>query len=308
MNAPASRIAPPFPTNPAVGERHGSWVWNGVTWVCAPTTGIQVLTTVFTASGPYMPSPGLVSVTVECIGGGGAGGGVGDPANNIAGGGSGGGSGGYSSKTLPAALVLGGVQVTIGAGGAFGGNAGQADNGQATTFGALCVANGGSGGFAMFPGVTAPEPGAGAAPGVGDVALPGAAGTAGYWELFDAAQTNFSSATPLGGQIRGGNANLMTGAGNGANGPPAAPNTGAGGAGATANQLATPTSFSGGGGGSGLVIVTEYCWATGDSGEDCMNPPVNVNARVAVTHVPWPGPGPCPPGWGQGPYDYEGDG
>lgn len=288
--------APPFPLNPTVGQRFGQWVWNGGRWVCSPATGVQVIIQTFTASGPYMPSPGLVTAVVECWGAGGAGGGVGEPSSNEALGGSGGGSGGYSKKALAAALVAGGVQVTIGVGGAYGPNSGKAPDGTATSFGALCVANGGIGGWAMFPSVSDPEPGGGAPPGVGDVASPGATGAPGYWLVFTAPQTNYSSATQLGGQINGGNAGLMLGANNGFAGPSGAPNSGAGGAGATANQLSAPTSFAGGGGGSGLCVVTEYCWM--DVVPDDCTDTVNMNARVTVD-----GRG----GWSGAPYvDHRG--
>ena len=77
-----------------------------------------VVVRVFTASGPYMPTPGLQGCVVECVGGGG-GGGVGQAtgAGTIVGGG-GGGSGCYSRGSFSAIMVMGGVMVTIGAGGA----------------------------------------------------------------------------------------------------------------------------------------------------------------------------------------------
>jgi hypothetical protein len=283
--------APPFPPNPSFGQYFGNWVWSGSRWVCTNTNGVRIVVQKFFASAPYTPSPGLITAMVEAWGGGGAGGGVGAPASNECLGGSGGGSGGYSRIALASGLVLGGVNVTIGAGGAFGGDNGQALPGQATSFGALCVANGSIGGWAMFPSVSNPEPGGGAPPGIGDLALPGATGTPGYWLVFATANTNFSAATPLGGQIAGGNSGLMIGAGSGSDGLFGAANTGAGGAGATINQMATPTSFAGGGGGSGLCIVTEYCWA--DAVDDgCGCGPTGM-ARVAA-----------PTGW-QGGFDND---
>lgn len=296
MNA----IAPPFPTNPAVGEWFGNWVWNGVRWVCGPSAGVRVNTVVFTASGPYMPSSGLVSVIVECVGGGGGGGAVGTPnATDLAGGG-GGGSGGYSRKTLPAALVMGGVSVTVGAGG-IGNNTPpdlSSQSGGTTSFGALCVANGGAGGESNSSSFSYGEAGQGGAAGVGDVANPGNPGFPGTVILSDT-PTNQVSAGGAGGSIMGG-AGISFHAGIGLNhvgNPGTGP--GAGGAGAAANQVITP-GLVGGNGYGGICIVTEYCWA--DVNDECMNPPLEVNARVAVTHVPWPGPGPCPPGWGQGGY------
>src|SRR5580704_13026830 len=140
-------VVPPFPVNPQFGQFWNSWVWNGSRWVCTSGSGMRVVTQVFHASAPYSPSPGLVTAVVECVGGGGGGGPCAESTVTIGGGG-GAGSGGYSRVTLAAALVLGGVNVTIGAGG-FGGNPlpdGIANAGQPTTFGAMCVANGGGGG------------------------------------------------------------------------------------------------------------------------------------------------------------------
>jgi hypothetical protein len=283
--------APPFPPNPSFGQYFGNWVWSGSRWVCTNTNGVRIVTQVFRASAPYTPSPGLITAVVETFGGGGAGGGVGQPQSNECLGGSGGGSGGYSRITLASGLVLGGVNVTIGAGGAYGGNAGQALSGAATSFGALCVANGGDGGWAMFPGVTSPQPGQGASAGIGDVAYPGACGQPGYWLLFDTPNVNFSAACPLGGQIFGGNVGVMIGVDTSAQGPTALPNTGAGGSGAASNQMTTATSQAGGGGGSGICIVTEYCWA--DAVDDgCGCGPTGM-ARVAG-----------PQGW-QGGFDND---
>jgi hypothetical protein len=65
----------------------------------------------------------------------------------------------------------------------------------------------------------------------------------------------------------------------------------------------------GGLGGDGFCVVTEYCWADG-SEQDCCNPnSLDVNARVAVTQVPWcppgpPGCGPAPAGFSGGPRGY----
>ena len=113
-----------------------------------PTAGTRIVLTAFRASGPYQPSPGLVTAVVECWGGGGGGGSVTWLAATIGEGGGGGGSGGYSKKTLAAALVLGGVAVTV------AGQAAPGANGTVTSFGAFCVANGGSG-RAGSPGIRA---------------------------------------------------------------------------------------------------------------------------------------------------------
>ena len=263
---------PPFPLNPVVGQRWLGWVWNGAQWVQTPASGMQVLTTVFNASGPYMPSPGLVSLTVECIGGGGGGGAVEAslPVLWIVGG-AGGGSGGYSRKTLPASLVLGGVVVTVGQGGAS--NA----NGTVTSFGALCVANGGFGANVDQPEFAGVAAGAGGVPGIGDFACAGATGDNGFIVVLAAAQSN-NGACAKGGQVFGGNLTGEVGPHAATNGPDGYANSGAGGGGAAVNQLVA-AQFNGGTGGSGVCIVTEYCWADVAAGEDCGCAP--GGARIA---------------------------
>jgi hypothetical protein len=256
--------APTFPPNPTVGQQWQGFAFNGVSWVCAPATGVQVLTKVFNASGPYMPSPGLVSVVVECIGGGGGGGAViaNLPVLFVVGG-AGGGSGSYSRKTLPASLVAGGVSVTIGQGGLSNANGGV------TSFGALCVANGGFGANINNPGFGGVSGGGGGVPGVGDFACAGASGDNGYIVSLDEASSN-TAPSSKGGQVFGGNVTGEGGPHTLSNGPESYANSGAGGGGALVNQLVSATSPLGGTGGSGICIVTEYCWADVVPNEDCL--------------------------------------
>ena len=265
----------PFPTNPSVGEFFGNWVWNGARWVCSPAAGVRVVIQAFTVSGPYMPSQGLVTAVVETWGGGG-------------------GSGGYSRIALAAALVAGGVNVTIGQGGAGSGALANTGGGPgtATSFGALCVANGGQGGSDNNGTTGFGQGGTEAPPGVGDVARPGAAGFCGL--TFVLTQTlSQTGQGGMGGTLAGGTQALNVGVGEILQGLNAYPNTGAGASGACANQYATTGGAIGGGaGGSGLCVVTEYCWA--DVADDDCCPPTRFDARVAVTREP----GPCPPGGG----------
>jgi hypothetical protein len=271
----------PFPSNPAVGQTWLNWTWNGCNWVVnTAAPALRVVRQVFGASAPYMPSAGLVSCEVECIGGGGAGGGAANPQNVLTyvlcGGG--GGSGGLSRIVLQQAQVLGGVVVTIGAGGAgvAGANGG---NGQDTSFGALCVAKGGSGG-AVCNGTTGAGQGGGFAPqGVGEVTFTGAAGFSGIF--LDLASGSWYTATSaLGGWIYGGTSSIDSPSGAGFNGPAGFGNSGAGGSGAIVNQAPNSIgTFAGGNGGSGLCVVTEYCWADASAQpSDCCPP----GARVAI--------------------------
>lgn len=257
---------PPFPSNPAIGERFGTWVWNGSQWVMAPLTPITVNVQVFKASGTYTPSPGLAYATVECLGGGGGGAGVYLPTAAYAGCGGGGGAGGYSKVTLAGALVASGVAVTIGQGGAMSEIAGQAPGGTATSFGSFCVANGGNGGISATT-TTWGAGGGGGAAGVGDIAMPGNSGESGYL-LTNITAGNIGieggagASSFYGGGVRGGGNFGTTDPG-----ISAGANTGAGGSGAFQNWVAVSTATPGGAGGSGLCVVTEFCYlATAGSG------------------------------------------
>jgi hypothetical protein len=287
--------APPFPLNPTIGARFGNWMWNGSMWVCTPASGVRVNTVVFRAPGPYMPSAGLVTAVVEAVGGGGGGAGIFLPTADYAGSGGGGGSGGYSKSTLAAALVLGGVNVVIGQGGAVSEIVGAAPAGTATSFGAMVVANGGGGGISATT-TSWGGGGVGASPGVGDLTFPGSTGQSGYLLTPPIAigeigiEAGSGAPSFFGGGVRGGGNQGTT-----QPGPSAFANSGAGGAGAWQNWVSVATATAGGAGGSGICIVTEYCWAdSGDSGCDSFN----VNARVAVE-----GQGGWSPHAGQGGWD-----
>jgi hypothetical protein len=278
MNA----LAPPpsgFPPNPGAGQSYGNWVFDGCRWVCTASVGVRVVTQIFRASAPYTPSPGLVTAVAETYGGGGGGGAAGPAGgtfNVLAGGG--GASGGYSRSTLAAALVLGGVNVTIGQGGAFGVAAAAGQSGGATSFGAMVVANGGGGGQSNNGSTTFGNGGIPAAPGVGDWAMPGAGGFAGALASIDVAEAQAAQGG-MGGSILGGAASGFMLGGVGIPGTAGAPNTGAGGSGGVESDATPGSAQVGGAGGSGICIVTEYCWSDAtDSGSACCPP---GGARVA---------------------------
>jgi hypothetical protein len=274
----------PFPTNPAIGTRFQNWVWNGSRWVCSPG-GMVVITQVFRANATYTPSVGLVTAVATTIGGGAAGGAAGPGSILQVLGGGGGGSGGHSRVTLPAALVLGGVAVTIGLGGVPTDQNVDGGAGGVTSFGAFCVANGGLGGGwnGSFQATNHwGEGGAGALPGIGDLNFPGSAGDPGPYFNFTTAQQN-DYAGGKGGQILGGSQTTAFGPGQIPGGVPGSPNTGAGGSGALLNQLATGAISEGGGGGSGLCWVDEYCWVAPGSEGTC------PDGSTGQARVAWPG-------------------
>src|SRR5215475_7527214 len=203
----------------------------------------------FTASGSYTPTAGTKYAIVECVGGGGGGGAASTGTASVWGAGGGGGSGGYSRSLLNAATIGASQSVTIGNGGA------STANGAATSFGTLCVANGGLAGGSFDGSTVFGVAGLGAVAGTGDVTLHGNAG-------FNGTVTAISASVSIGyggagGAIWGGVTNSPTvGSGNGSVGNAANANSGAGGNGAVVNGVAT--FFAGGAGGSGYCAITEF--------------------------------------------------
>jgi len=211
---------------------------------------IRVVRQIFTSSGTYTPTVGMVECDLECVGGGGGGG----PCGSVGGqqhGGGGGGSGGYSKKRASAADIGASKTVTIGAGGAGGtGPSTEGSNGGATSVGSLCVANGGGCGLSNpSGGANYGNSGAGASAGTGDITIPGHAGARG------------PSATSLatGASSGDGGSSLMGAGGRGVGGTgtgSAGGNYGGGGAGGMVYNATA--SSDGGAGAPGIVIVTEY--------------------------------------------------
>jgi hypothetical protein len=246
-----------------------------------PVTAMNVITRPFSNSGPYMPTAGIVSATIECWGpGGGGGGAIATTAVFPALGGGGGGSGGYSRTTVLASMVMGGVMVTIGVGGVGGiAAAGAGGDGTPTSFGAMCVANGGQGGTTAGPvggNQTSGYGGAGAPAGVGDIAFAGTAGqTGGYALPSEEVEVvgGLGGAAPLGGGVAKEAATLAGTNVVAPGGPGMSPGAGGGGA-SSANPAATP---SGGAGANGFCMVTEYVLA-GSAANDCCQGQARVPA------------------------------
>lgn len=228
-------------------------VSDGTNYQIAPGFGIKVVTQVFTASGTYTPTSGMVYCVIEAVGGGGgAGGSTGEAGNIFVGGG--GGSGSYSRLTATAATIGASQVVTIGAGGA--GGASGSNNGSAggdTSLGSLCIGKGGGAG--LYGSVS--QIGRGGAAGVagtGDVVPAGNPGHAGFYN-------DVSTAIVISGggggdsAFGGGGREIATGAGatNGENGGA----YGGGGSGGGTND--TTSGASGGNGAAGVIVVTEFC-------------------------------------------------
>ena len=204
---------------------------------------------IFTTSSTFLPSPDMECCIVECVGGGGGGGG-GTGGVNVVGNGAGGGSGGYSRKFLTAAEVGGSQAIAVGAGGTVvtGGPGGA---GGASSFGTLCIANGGFGG-----GTIAQAGGAGAAPGTGDLAAAGSPGEAGYVNMTGAVDLNFSFSGAGGSGPWGGGAPAAQSGANSHTAGNVASNYGGGGGGCSTYNFGA--SISGSPGSAGVVVVTEF--------------------------------------------------
>lgn len=216
----------------------------------AVTAVKSVKTQVFTGTGTYTPSTGMLYCIAEVVGGGGGGGGASGTASQSAGGG-GGGGGGYARKTISAATIGASQAVTVGAtvtGGASGANNGT--NGNTSSLGAIMSASGGSAGNGATSSATTITGTSGGASGTGtsgDYNIAGSAGGAGIgYGASAAAVGGYGGSSHMSAQINGG---IVSGDG------AAGANYGGGGSGGAAGA----TSHAGGGGAQGIVIITEFC-------------------------------------------------
>ncbi len=193
---------------------------------------------VFTASGTYTPSPGVLFIEVECLGGGGSGG-----STPNGGTGSGGSGGGYAKGIYTPAQIGASQTITIGQGGVAPPAGSQsATNGGDTSFGTLLIAAGGIGGAQQFPGSQ------------------GVVGTGGY---INAVGNSAGSGQAIGGQnwFGGFGGGSLYGGGGSANVAynNSVPGLNAVGYGAGGSGAANWTSGNvGGSGTAGLCIIKEY--------------------------------------------------
>lgn len=212
----------------------------------------KVVTQVFTSSGTYTPTTGMLYCVVECVGGGAGGGGAATTGTTTVSAGSGGGAGGYARKTVSAATIGASQSVTVGAkgtGGAAGNNNGT--DGTASSLGAIVSASGGIKGIGSAAGSAAATLGGlGGAGSSGDFntnGQPGGCGTG-------CANAGGGSCT-IGGfggssYFCGGGIGSSNGAGNAA--------TSYGGGGGGGSCYVSTTQVAGADGFAGIVIVTEY--------------------------------------------------
>jgi hypothetical protein len=222
----------------------------GSVTIAAPSVFSSINNQVFTTSGTYTPTAGMLYCYIQCIGGGGAGGGA-----ALTGGGSysasGGGGGGEYSAGIFSAAEIGASVVTIGAGGtAHSGTTGGA--GGTTSVGSLISSGGGSGGGST---------GATSILSIAAGGNGGAGGSGGDYRSSGVIGGYGIAAFPLTMSYAGGGASSFLGGGsqiNGSSGTPGHAAIGYGtGGGGSANEINTAAQL-GGVGASGLVIITEY--------------------------------------------------
>lgn len=225
----------------------------------------KVVLRVFTNSGTYFPTTGMIRCLVICTGAGGGGGGAdGDGSIGQACAGGGGGGGSTAIAVLTSAAVGASQPVMIGPAGAQGSNSGGfGGTGGTTSLGSLVTAEGGQGGQGVSgsgPGDFRLGQGGNGGSRSSTSSVLGSFGQTGDWGLV------FANSPP--GISRGGNGggSFWCGGGQGGNkthtvaGSSAGvtPSTyGAGGGGAA--QVNTGTGAFGGLGGPGVCVIMEYC-------------------------------------------------
>jgi hypothetical protein len=217
---------------------------------------LSVTRQVFTSTGTYTPTAGMVYCDIEVIGGGGGGGGAAGSAAAFAAA-SGGGGGGYARGTFSSSTIGASQAVTIGAAGTAGtaGNNNGGDGGT-TSVGALISATGGIHGLGSAAASNgAVDGGDGGAGSNGDFQTTGAPGGPGL--IYSAISVGSWVSSGHGGNsfFGGGAKNISTPVTQAITGRAATSYGGGGGGGA---QVATNTNVSGGAGAKGVVIVTEY--------------------------------------------------
>jgi len=207
---------------PSAGDQNKFWRGDG-TWqeapVAVPTSWATDQT--YNSSTTYNVPAGIYYVRVSVWGGGGQG------SSSSAGNERGGGGGGFTRKTIrvnPGDAIT----VTVGAG---GNGSGSARNGQTSSFGAFCTANGGSAGGALSGGV-------------------GGGGSGGDINYSGGSSGNDGGGSAAGGPLGNGAGGTITGgdgstSGGGSGGDPGVPGSAPGGGGGKSNSV----------GASGRIIV-----------------------------------------------------
>jgi hypothetical protein len=225
------------------------------TFQAAASSGFTSITVqVFTSTGNYTPTSGMLYCTIEVVGGGGGGGGTNSTALT-AGAGGGGGGGGYARKTVPSATIGSSQTVTIGAGGTAGAaGANSGGTGGTTSVGSIVSATGGvGGGGSTSTTSTSIAGGAGGAGSSGDFNITGQTGGTSFC-VYIASSFNFANSGVGGSSVYGTGGSIPSAyssvAGN------AGVLYGGGGSGGVQNN--NGGAKAGGAGAAGIIIITEY--------------------------------------------------
>ena len=245
-----SAVASKDTTKNGVSHFNSAQFTNDQGFISLINSNLSLNIQVFTSTGTYTPTSGMVYCEIEILGGGGAGGGA--PAANAtqcaAGGGGGGGE--YAVGIFSAATIGASKAVTIGAGGVGNTSAGAAGGTSSVT--TLITALGGAGGQAGVAETLclAVDGGAGGTGGTGgSYRTPGSTGQLGIVTLIS---TGYISVGGIGASTQvGSGGHPAVGAGQAGTG------YGSGGAGAS-NIPSTVAASNGGNGAPGVVIITEY--------------------------------------------------
>lgn len=213
----------------------------------------KVVSQIFTASGTYTPTSGMLYADVIAVGGGGGGGGCSTTTSTEASAAGGGGGGASTRKIFTAAQIGASQTVTIGSGGAGGvGSGANGTSGGNTTFGSLLTATGGSygtGGTSSNSSTGSPG-GAGGTGSGGDFNVTGQTGS---WGLVAVGGGGYMAISGAGGNTLYGHGGASIAGSDGDNGK------GYGGGGGGAANYASRPARTGGVGASGLVYIIEYC-------------------------------------------------
>lgn len=211
----------------------------------------------FTSSGTFTKASyaNLKAIRVRCVGGGGGSGGCATAAVNQVSVGAGGGGGAYAETWITdIAGLAASVTVTVGAGGAAGATPGAGGAGGNTSFGTLCVANGGGGGGTSGASAAPPQGatgGTGGSVGTADFGIPGANGGYAWAVATNNVITGFGGSSALG---FGGNNSLLNQTGQ----VSIAGQVYGGGAGGSSRANNAGGALAGAAGAAGIVIVEVY--------------------------------------------------
>ncbi len=208
---------------------------------------------VFTGSGTYTPTAGMIQCYIKCLAGGSGGGGAAATGASTVSVGSGGGSGEYAEGLFSSATIGVSQVITIGAGGvANSGAAGGA--GGNSSVGALITCIGGTGGLTPAAAAITNQSGSlGGTGGTGGtVRTPGQAGQAGLGSLTPGILIAGSGGNS---QFGSGGISQAVGNASGANG------LGFGAGGSGASNFTSQSARSGGTGSGGIIIITEYVYS-----------------------------------------------